>query len=952
MLGILTVPEGSREPQPDARPGAELLVPANLAGGDVPGVPFAWSWRSLPSAEPPPQSDTPSPTERPSPPVQFPVVGTTFLNFRLIAELGRGTFGRVYLARQGDLAQRLVALKVSSEIHPESQRLAQLQHTHIVPIYSLHQTGPLYAVCMPFFGATTLADILQDLLGQAALPASGKGLITTLEGRSSRTRGLTPAVPPGEPTPVPAPRERSPTLQHLEGCTYVEAVLWLGTCLAEGLAHAHDRGILHRDLKPANVLLTDDGTPMLLDFNLAEDLKEGRPPATQVGGTLPYMAPEHLAAFLGLPDPCGGGRPVVDARSDLYSLGVMLFELLTGHYPFTRFQGEAGFVVPAMIRERLTSVPDPCRFNPVISPAVRAILGRCLAPDPARRYASVHELREDLQCQLDHRPLRHVPEPSLIERLKKWSARHPRVVSLTSVSLGAAVLLVTMTVALGLRSRSLMRLEARASLHGFEEDLRSARLLLTGRDEQSEDREVGRALARCALDRFAVLDRPDWTTHSAARHLSSAEQQTLRTQAGELLLLLAADAPTEEALALNGRAAECYLEDETPRLLWRQRADLLDRLGRATEAQALLSRSEHTPLRGSTDQFLQAVHLVMRGHHADATTALQQLVSVDPEHFAAWSLLGACCLEGTGPAREAEAVGHYTACLALRPRYSGAWYNRGIAYLRLGRFDRAIDDFTRALELHPQFTPARVTRALAHEAAGRPRAALEDLDLALAGDRVMTRARLIRARLRRVLGDLPGAEQDRLEALTRSPDDEEGWIARGVARIASDAPSALTDFNQALRLNPRSLAGWQNRAHVLSERLGRTREAISALDRLLALRPGHPAAHASRGVLRARLNQVELALADAREALRNGSTPEIAYQVAGIHALCSRSQRDQADRAFSLLSQALEAGFGHRLLPTDPDLEPLRADARFRGLLRAIALLRDSANSNPQGVSP
>jgi hypothetical protein len=117
----------------------------------------------------------------------LPAVGGEFLGFRLIAELGRGAFGRVHLARQGDLADRPVALKVSADIHGESQKLARLQHTHIVPVYSVHRAGPLQAVCMPYLGATTLADVVSDLLHRGSLPASGKGLVSTLHDRRSRT---------------------------------------------------------------------------------------------------------------------------------------------------------------------------------------------------------------------------------------------------------------------------------------------------------------------------------------------------------------------------------------------------------------------------------------------------------------------------------------------------------------------------------------------------------------------------------------------------------------------------------------------------------------------------------------------------------------------------------------------------------------------------------------------
>src|ERR1019366_2429266 len=106
----------------------------------------------------------------------LPEVGTKFLNFQLIAELGRGSFGRVYLARQGDLANRLVALKITVDLLGEEQKLAQLQHTNVVPIYSVHQAGPFQAVCMPYFGATTLAEIMRGLRIHAKLPDSGKGL--------------------------------------------------------------------------------------------------------------------------------------------------------------------------------------------------------------------------------------------------------------------------------------------------------------------------------------------------------------------------------------------------------------------------------------------------------------------------------------------------------------------------------------------------------------------------------------------------------------------------------------------------------------------------------------------------------------------------------------------------------------------------------------------------------
>ena len=200
------------------------------------------------------------------------------------------------------------------------------------------------------------------------MPESGAGLLTSL-----RTRRLveSTAVGPSHGKATGSPSEahedadaeatdplevssaaETPQARRLRGLGYVPAVLWLVARVADGLAHAHERGILHRDLKPANILFADDGEPLLLDFNLAADTKlRIHASAAMVGGTLPYMAPEQLAAFR-------DGRTAVDARSDLYSLGVILHELLTGQHPFPVHRGAMGDILPAMIADR----SDPPAF--------------------------------------------------------------------------------------------------------------------------------------------------------------------------------------------------------------------------------------------------------------------------------------------------------------------------------------------------------------------------------------------------------------------------------------------------------------------------------------------------------------------------------------------------------------------------------------------------------------
>ncbi|HKI21260.1 MAG TPA: serine/threonine-protein kinase, partial [Isosphaeraceae bacterium] len=232
----------------------------------------------------------------------FPATGETIAGFRLVAELGRGAFARVYLAEEQHLADRPVALKVSRTGSREPETLARLQHTHIVPVYS-SRTDPLtglHLLCMPYLGRVTLLQILHHPgIRSARSGADLLGLLDCLE-------------------PLVGVTEKTSSRASLATLTYARAIAWWGARMAEALEHAHDRGVLHRDIKPSNVLLTSDGLPMLVDFNLSREITIDGPNAdVSVGGTLGYMAPERLVALAeGLPDH-------VDARCDIYSLGVV-----------------------------------------------------------------------------------------------------------------------------------------------------------------------------------------------------------------------------------------------------------------------------------------------------------------------------------------------------------------------------------------------------------------------------------------------------------------------------------------------------------------------------------------------------------------------------------------------------------------------------------------------------
>ena len=244
-------------------------------------------------------------------------VGQQIDDFDLLVRLGKGSFGSVFLARQVSM-QRLVALKITRDRGVEPQTLAQLDHPHIVRVYDQRHLPErrLQLMYMQHVPGGTLQDVLETIQEQSPNDRSGKSLLKSVD-RALEKHGQSPVD--------------SSTRQKLTAFTWPEAVCWLGARLAEALDYAHGRGVLHRDVKPANVLLAADGTPKLVDFNVSFASKlEGATPAAYFGGSLVYMSPEQIEAY----NPDHSRKPdELDGRCDIYSLGLVLWELLTGQRP-------------------------------------------------------------------------------------------------------------------------------------------------------------------------------------------------------------------------------------------------------------------------------------------------------------------------------------------------------------------------------------------------------------------------------------------------------------------------------------------------------------------------------------------------------------------------------------------------------------------------------------------
>lgn len=876
---------------------------------------------------------------------EFPSVGDTFVGFELVGELGRGAFGHVYLARQGQLAKRFVALKVTTQQTHEPQRLAQLQHTNIVPIYSVHQESGLTAICMPFFGPNTLADVLHSFAGSDVVPASGQAIVSTMAARQASTvvrqcSSLSTGRRTQLASLLEAEHHQGESIKRLGTMSYHDAAVWIAARVAAGLAHAHEHGVIHRDLKPANILLSDDGEPLILDFNLAVDATTQRRASAIIGGTLPYMAPEHIHALR------SGGA--IKPQSDVYSLGVILYEILTSRRPYPERKGTFDRVTAAMQRDRQDPPTRVRDFNSSVSVDLETIVLKCLAPNPLDRFQSARELHEDLQRHLENRPLKHTPNLSIAETGRKWIRRHPKVSSSSSIALALALVIATLVGLLRVRGIELARTRAATASSELHHGVVRARTSLASPfvDEAELSAAIS-AAERLAQDHGFLTADED----AAWRHFSSlgpTARDAYRREAAELLYLLASSKYRQAmrtgiesmvlktALELNDRSRS-IAPDYLAKGLLLQRARLLRSAGRDTEASEFLAvAAEH-----KSDDFRSRRVLAAE---ARATFDLERaaklykgLTQVTPQDPSLWFSLGSCYLSLQ---RFADAENCFHAALVLQPDFTLARDHLGISRLYQSKFAEAREDFTSVLERKPNLTAALVNRALANKGLGKIPQAIEDLEAAVERGAQQTRVHFILARLKAAAGDAQAAAESRKRGLNLAPRDEQSWVARGVARLPDEPQDALQDFRAALRFNPRSQPAWQNIAHVLAERLGRPEEALLALDTLVELNGSDVSALAARGVLRARLGRRSQAIEDAQQILQSTLTPIQRYQVGCIYALTSTDHPQDAQSAVQHIAQALAADASLATVAArDPDIRPLQADPQLRRVLTAAATI-------------
>lgn len=864
---------------------------------------------------------------------EFPRAGITFLGFELVSELGTGAFGKVFLARQLALAGRPVALKVTTRPTTEPEQLAKLHHTNIVPIYSVHDAAPLQAVCMPYLGARTLADVVGPYRSTGIYPATRDGNASTkAQARTTTTRPSLARPSTTPPTvPVPAPRPLAGVFDDMTSAEQVDWVLRTVRGLADGLGHAHDRGILHLDLKPANVLIADDGTPLLLDFNLSKDASAGT--RAQTGGTLPYMAPEQLDGFRLRDD------THLDERTDLYGLGVIFYELLTGKDPFPRPTS----AVPDLARMALDRRAGPGKVrdhNPAVPRAVESIVETLLQPLPARRYPSAAALVADLTRQLDARPLAFAPEPSLRERVVKWHRRNPR---LRSRVLTATLALSVVGLTGGLAYHADARADAVAE-DGHRvalAELADLRIELLNRVNPPRRHGALKASADLLARYGLVVGRP-WEPTAAFRRLPAAHQRDLAAQCGELCRLNAASVmipartrPADEArdlaveaLAWHGLADACYAGPGTPRGLHRERAALLAAAGRPVPP-VPDGLTAGDPI---SEAYLTGVEGFLAGRFAKAVTPLEEVTLEQPTHAAAQFLLAVCRQEMGDYDRAME---RFLVVKSLAPENGRASLNRGTIALIQSRADDAEREFADALAREPRLAAGYLYRGIARQALAKFADADADLTHYLGLEPNSARAFQVRAEVRASLGDATGAEADRLSVRRCVPVTPGDFIARGNLRTTDDPAAARQDFLRATELNPQAVTAWQNLAHLAAVR-GDFADALAIQDKAVAAAPESATVRVSRAALLATTGKRDLAHADVERALTLGTGPVLHYYAARVYALTTPGHAADADLAVGHLRQAFQ--FGYRdfaAVAADRTLDAVRDDSGFRDAVLA-----------------
>jgi eukaryotic-like serine/threonine-protein kinase len=763
--------------------------------------------------------------------IEFPIIP----GYEILAELGRGGMGVVYKARQAAL-KRVVALKMilagphadpaaRTRFRTEAEAIARLQHPNIVQIHDVGEHDGRPFLALEFVEEGNLDEKVAD---------------------KPQTEG--------------------------------EAAALVQT-LASAVHYMHQRGILHRDLKPNNVLLAADGTPKITDFGLAKlrDADAGITKTHALLGTPNYMPPEQAA----------GDARNIGVTADVYSLGAILYELLTGRPPF-----EGTTLLKTLDQVRHQEPVSPRRLRGRMSADLETICLKCLEKEPANRYATAEALAKDLHRFLDGQSIQARPIASW-RRACRWAWRRP-VLMACGLALAALMCVVALSIAHFRAQDELARLQADDRYREFARWRDEAFFCgMLGPEEgalfQGAEANVNlqraESAARQALSLASINPeqrQADWTPEFPV----SRKPETLTDCYGLLLVLASVRSQQggrdglEEAVRVLDRASQLG----QTRSLQLRRADFLERLGKTADAKSARAQASAVAPDGAMDQFLLGEEAYRRGDWDEARDAFNRAVALQPAHFWARFFLSICHLKSQ---RWDAAKEGLSGCISQQPDFVWPYLFRSFANEKLQRREDAEADFRKALQLDPKDDARYVlhlTRGILHfNQSEWDRAAADFRDAqTLKPEQYNAYANLAQVYLARK--QFAQAEAAMADALKRQPPAEivVGYHverARNQLR-AGNAAEAVRACDAALALTPNASAAHEVRGRALLA-LKRFADAEAALNRFLKM-DGKAGADTflARGQARMQLGKFADAIDDYTRALEKRPDAEV-YQHRG-----------------------------------------------------------------------
>lgn len=798
-------------------------------------------------------------------------------DYRLIRQIGRGGMGIVYEAEQLSLGRR-VALKVlplAAVLDPrtlqrfkiEAQAAASLDHPNIVDVYGVGCERGVHYYAMRLINGCTLADLIAQYRHQAHRDPSK--LPSSLSPPASRTDEVEAGAAPtaevaGESTAASGSARR----QRLYNLAMIRAIVELAIDVAEALEHAHEQGIVHRDIKPSNLMLDGQGKVWITDFGLAHI--EANQSLTMTGdlvGTLRYMSPEQALAK----------RAPIDQRSDIYSLGATLYELLTLQPVI------AGDDRAAIIQKIAFADPMPPRqLNPQIPADLETILLKMLEKDASSRYASAAELAEDLRRFLKNQPI-SARRPSFGRRIVKWSQRHRSLV--TAIALAALAAVAGMGAIGGwwareeAAQRHLANRTATAALAAVGDYQRAGKWV----EALSELRQTEKAVAGRALD--ASIER------QMTKQLTDT-QMVVRLQDVRLLAATLAEGEFDFAAAntayetafqdygipiakLSPAAAaelveRCKISGELADALtnwsvvrkrlrtsheseWRSLLEIArkadpdpwrNRLRRILEATTtehtdLIAISNDAPLGEQPPSALFLFLQLLGAQHvrdSQIEVKLRQVQQLYPGDF--WIQFGlARYFEETQPPQWDAAVRHYSTALGIRPTSAAVHNNLGAALKRQGKRTEAIEHFREAISLQPDFAFPYANLGIALGEEGNFEEAVGSLRKALA---LRNELAVVHRHLGAALigqGSVDEGIAEFHEAIAREPTVAAYHLDLGNAcHSIGEFAEAVEEYRRVTKLDPQN-ARSHNNLGALLELVGQREAALAEYQLAIKIEP-------------------------------------------------------------------------------------------------------------------